>query len=166
MVVSQSKAEISRLRAFSSAVQLKIGSNGMQRIAGKVHLRYQARGECRTEERKMNVRRSPGVVVIGPGICSRTNGDEAVAAFGVGDGLSASGEIWIEWGVMLIDCVQVAAGRIRLPDFEQRVRQGAIVFVEHTAAHDDSFAERFRGVLVRQIAGIRRDDFRFRMTVP
>src|SRR5258708_34768874 len=51
---------------------LENGVVGEKRIAGKIHLRNQARGECGPEERKMNVGRTPGVLMIvpriGPGV--------------------------------------------------------------------------------------------------
>src|ERR1700676_3270347 len=54
-----------------------------QRIARKIHLRYQTRGKRRTEERKMNVRRPPRIIVISPRIFARTNRHESIPAFGV-----------------------------------------------------------------------------------
>src|SRR5271170_1418873 len=49
-----------------------------QRITGKVHLRHQTRGKRWSKNRKVNVRRSPSVVMIAPGIFPRTNRDEAI----------------------------------------------------------------------------------------
>src|SRR5215467_421258 len=64
-----------------------------QRIAWKIHLSYQASGKCRPKKREMNVRRSPGIVVIGPGIFAGTNCDEAIAAFGIRESVSATGKV-------------------------------------------------------------------------
>src|SRR5438552_18965702 len=44
---------------------------GQQRIAGKIHLRYQAREKRAAEQREVDVRGTPGVVVIAPGISTR-----------------------------------------------------------------------------------------------
>src|SRR4029077_7886962 len=94
---------------------------GHQRIAGKIHLRDEARGERRPEQRKMNVSGAPCVVMISPGICSRTNSDEAEAAFGIRHRVSGAAEIWIELSVVLIAFVEIAPGRVGLPNFEESV---------------------------------------------
>src|ERR1700756_1839114 len=74
-------------------------------VAGKVHLRDQAGGERGTEEGEMNVGRAPCVVVIAPGIAARLHRDEAVMAIGVGQGVTTTGEVGIEWRIVLIDGV-------------------------------------------------------------
>src|ERR1700722_9616616 len=51
-----------------------------ERITGKIHLADQARGERRTENRKVNVGGAPGVVGVLPGICARFYGAEALSA--------------------------------------------------------------------------------------
>ena len=90
--------------------------------------------------------------MIAPRIFAGTNGQEAIAAFGVGEGVTAAAEIGIEWGVVLIDFVEVASGGIRLPDFDESSGDRAVIFIDHPATHDDSFAERCAAVLARQIA--------------
>src|SRR5580704_3632023 len=52
---------------------------GNQRIALEIHLCHKPRREGRAEQRKMNVRRSPGIVVITPWIFARPNRDKAIA---------------------------------------------------------------------------------------
>ena len=47
---------------------------------------------------------------------------------------------------MLVDVVDVAAGRVGLPDLDQRVRHRPAVLVEHAAGDDDPLAERLAGV--------------------
>ncbi len=54
---------------------------------------------------------------------------------------------------MLVDGVEVAAGRVRLPDLDERARQGRAVLVEHASGHDDALAQRGLGVLAREVAG-------------
>ena len=63
----------------------------------------------------------------------------------------AAGEVRIERRVVLVVLVRVAAGGIRLPDFDQRVAHGAAVFVHHAPLDDDPLAERLAGVLAGQI---------------
>src|SRR5215208_1573571 len=55
-----------------------------QRIARKVHLGDEPRGEGRPEEREVDVGRPPGVAVVAPWICAWLYGDEPVAALVVG----------------------------------------------------------------------------------
>ena len=131
---------------------------GHQRIAGEVHLRDQARGERGTEDGEVNVRSAPGVVVILPGIGAGLDGDEAIAAFGVGDGVAAAGEIGIERRVVLIDRVGVAAGGVRLPDFDERVRERTAIFVNDAAGDDDAFADGFGVMLLGEVEGFYVDD--------
>ena len=139
-------------------MQLKIGSLRHQRIAGEIHLRDQARGERGTKYRKVNVRGAPRVVVVLPGICAGLDGDEAIAAFGVGDGVAAAGEVWIERRVVLIDRVGVAACGVGLPDFDERVRQRLSVFIDDAAGDDDALAERLGGMLLGEIEGFYVDE--------
>src|SRR5258708_6890177 len=54
-----------------------------QSIAGKVHLRDEARREGWSENRKMDMGGPPGIVVIAPGIPPGTHGTEAIAPFTV-----------------------------------------------------------------------------------
>ena len=52
---------------------------------------------------------------------------------------------------MLIDEMDVAAAGIGLPYLNQRLRHGALVFVEHLAVHDDALAQRLALVLLGQV---------------
>ena len=49
-------------------------------------------------------------------------------------------KIRIERGVMLVVVVQVASGRIRLPDFDERIRYGTPCVVQHTPSDNDPLA--------------------------
>ena len=131
---------------------------GHQRIAGEIHLRDQARGESGAEDGKVNVRGAPGVVVILPGVRAGFDGDEAIAAFGVGDGVAAAGEVGIERRVVLIDGVRVAAGGVGLPDFDERVRKRAAVFVDDATRDDDAFADGFGVMLLGEVEGFYVDE--------
>ena len=103
------------------------------------------------EHREMDVRRTPGVGVIAPGVGAGLDGDELVVALGVGLRAAGAGEIRIERRRMLVDDVDVAAAGVGLPDFDQRIGHAAAVLVEHMAVHDDAFAERLALVLDGEI---------------
>ena len=96
-----------------------------QRIAGEIHLRHEPRRERRPEQRKMDVRRPPRVVVVAPRILAGLDRDEAVAALGVGQRAAAAGEIGIDRRVVVVARVRIAAGGVGLPDLDQRVRRPA-----------------------------------------
>ena len=113
--------------------------------------------------------------MIAPRIRARLDGHEAIRAAIVGDHSADAGEVRIERRIVLILGVSVAAGGIRLPDFDHGVRNRAAIFVEHAAGHDDSLAESFAAVEVRQIVVAGREllalearsgDFRQRVLEP
>ena len=60
----------------------------------------------------------------------------------VGHRAAGAGEIRIERRRVLFADMDVTAGGIGLPDFDQRIRHRARVLVEHMAMHHDAFAER------------------------
>ena len=103
------------------------------------------------EQREVNMRRPPGIVVIAPRISARLHGKKLIAAFGVGDGAARAGEIRIERGGMLIDHVHIAPGSIGLPDLDQRIRHRLAVLIEHAAVHNDALAQRLALMLLGQI---------------
>ena len=113
---------------MSDAVVDRIRSE--KRVAGKVHLRDQTGRERGTEQGEMNVGRTPCVVVIAPGVATGPDRDEAVMAIGVGQGVTTTGEVGIEWRIVLIDSVQISSSGVGLPDFHQRVCHGPRIFVE------------------------------------
>src|SRR5271155_2919326 len=92
---------------------------GNQRIALEIHLRHKPRRESRAEQRKMNVRRPPGIVVISPRIFPRPNCDEAIAAIGIRHRMPATSKVGVERSVVLIDAVEITSCGIRLPDFRR-----------------------------------------------
>ena len=75
--------------------------------------------------------------------------------------MPTTGEIRIKWGIVLISAVKITSGRIGLPDFDERVRHWAGIFIEHSPTHDDAFAKRFARMLPRQVAGFHIDNSRF-----
>lgn len=122
-----------------------------KRIAGEVHLRDKTGGKCGTEDGKVNVGGSPGVVVIAPGVGTRADGDEVVAALLISERVAATGEVGIERSVVLIHAVLIPAGGVGLPDFDESVRDRASVFVKDATADDNAFTERFGVMLAGKV---------------
>ena len=52
---------------------------------------------------------------------------------------------------MAVALVRVAAGRVALPDLDERVAHGPAVRLEHAAVDDDALAERLARVLAREV---------------
>ena len=98
--------------------------------------------------------------MIAPRIRTGLDGHEAIRAVLVGDDSSDASEMRIERRLVLVGGVSIAAGGVRLPNFDHAVRNRAAIFVEHAAGHDDSLAESLTAVEVRQIVldVARRDD--------
>src|SRR5260221_6872744 len=78
------------------------GIEAQQRIPGKVHLRHHAGQEGLAEQREMDVRRAPGVVVVAPRVLARPDRDETVTAQGVRHRTPCAGEIRIEWCIVIV----------------------------------------------------------------
>src|ERR1700723_3779483 len=102
----------------------------------------------------MNVRRPPGVVMVAPGVLAGADGHEAIAALRIGERMAGTREIWVQRSVVLIAFMQITAGRVRLPDLDQRIPHGASVFVYYSAADHNAFPERLARVLLGKIAGL------------
>src|SRR4051812_31308157 len=79
-----------------------------QRVGREIHLRHQSRDEGMAEHREMNMRGTPGVVVIAPGIGAGLDGDEPVVAGGIAHRAACSGEIRIERRRMLVADMDIA----------------------------------------------------------
>src|SRR5688572_2373375 len=105
----------------------------------------------------MQVRGTPGVVVIAPRISARLDGLEAVPPRIVGERPPGAGEIGVERRVVLIYRVPVAPARVRLPELDQRIGYGTRILVEHAPAHDHALADRLARVLPCQIVFVRPD---------
>jgi hypothetical protein len=125
--------------------------NGPTVCDREIHLRHEARDEGMAEHRQMDMRGTPGVVVIAPGIGARLDGDETVVAGGIAHGAARAGEVRIERRRVLVADMDVAAAGIGLPDLDQRVRHAAAVLVAHMAMHDDALADRLAFVLGGEI---------------
>src|ERR1017187_10133871 len=105
----------------------------------------------------MDMRWSPRIVVIAPGIRARFDGLELVAPFSVGHYAPAPVEMRIEWRVRLIVPVPVTTTGVRLPKLQQGARNLLAIFIEHATAHQDSRTDRFATVGKSHIVIARRN---------
>src|SRR5680860_1129689 len=124
---------------------------GEQRVVREVHLGDEPLGERTAEQREVDVRRPPGVVVVLPGVGAGPDRHEAVVALGVGQRAAHPGEVRVERGRPRVGDVAVASGRVGLPDLDERVGYGSAVGLEHLTGHDDPLAGGLGGVLAGQV---------------
>ena len=96
-----------------------------QRVAREVHLRHQPLGERAPEDREVDVRRPPGVVVVAPRIGAGLDRHELERAVGAGEAAPEPGEVRVQRRGVLVALVAVAAGGVALPDLHERVRARA-----------------------------------------
>jgi hypothetical protein len=89
--------------------------------------------------------------MVAPRILTRANGYKSVAPFRIGNRLTASGEIGVERCLVLIDFMEIAARRIRLPNLNQSVGQRTAVLVQNPPANNDPFTQRLAFVLAGEI---------------
>jgi hypothetical protein len=97
------------------------------------------------------MRGPPGVQVVAPWVGARLDRDEPVAALAVGQAPAGAVEVGVERGVVVVDAVVVAAGRVGLPDLQERVRDRPPVGIEDPAGEDDPLAERGGAVAAGQV---------------
>ncbi|MNC87545.1 hypothetical protein D3C83_32770 [compost metagenome] len=95
----------------------------------------------------MDVRGTPCIVVIAPGIRTRLNGNELVPALVIGERATGAGEIRIERCVPPIDLMPIASGGIRLPNLDQRFGNRSSIFIKNTTRHDHPLAHWWPRVL-------------------
>src|SRR6185437_8251915 len=95
----------------------------------------------------MNMRRTPGVMVISPRIRTGLDGDESVVAGSVRLRAARSGKIRIQRRRMLVAHMDVAAAGIGLPKLDQRIRNAPAILIQDMTMDDDAFAERLALVL-------------------
>src|SRR5689334_12702202 len=99
----------------------------------------------------MNVRGTPRVRMVAPRIRARLDRDEVVAPLGIRERPPRAGEVRVERGRMIVDRMRISAASVALPDLDERVRNGTAAIVQHAARDDDALAQRFCGVLPREI---------------
>src|SRR5690242_12354541 len=89
----------------------------------------------------MDMRWSPGVRMVLPGICSWANGQEAIYSLFVGQAAPNAQKIWIKRSRPLIAPVKIAASRIGLPDLQQSIWYRASPVIEHSPGHNDALTD-------------------------
>src|SRR5215471_2633867 len=136
---------------------LKDWIEGKERVAGKIHLRDQARREGRTKDREVNVSRPPRVVMVFPGISSRFDSYKAIEPVLVGCGSAGASEVGVEGGRVIVAIMPVPAGSIRLPEFYESPRNRTAVVVEHPAGDDDPLSQRLPRMLAGEVVLALRD---------
>ena len=78
--------------------------------------------------------------MVEPGIRTGLDGDETVSAIFIGHRAACASEVGIEWrGCWSFICT-VASSGICLPNFNQRMRNGASITVQYSAGDDDAFS--------------------------
>src|SRR5258708_26400896 len=90
----------------------------------------------------MNVRRTPGIGVVLPGIPPRPNRQEEVAPGFSRQTAAHAQEVRIERPRPLISFVEVPASGISLPDLQERVGHRMATVVEYATGHNDALADR------------------------
>jgi len=88
------------------------------------------------------MRRTPRVVMIAPRIRARLDGGEAIDAVAIGHDPAVAGKMRVERRLVEIHRVRVAAGRVGLPNLEERIGNRAAILVEDAATDDDPLANR------------------------
>jgi hypothetical protein len=156
----RSSAAIRRLTAASSGMILNHGVPPDQRIALEVHLRDEPLRKSRAEHREVDVRRSPAVDVVPPGIRARLDGAEGIVAVVVGEGATAAAEVGVDRRDVVVVAVTVASAGVSLPGLDKGAWNAAAVLVAHVPMHDDALADRltFLGVVQDEVV-VQRTEF-------
>ena len=141
----------SSARACGSRTELKIGSYAKSGSPGKYICVTRRCVKSAAEDREVDVRGPPRVLVVAPRVGAGLHRHEAVAAVVVGETAAGAGEVRVERRRMPVDLVVVAAGGVRLPHLDERAADRPPVLVEHSAGDDDPLAERLAFVLARQV---------------
>ena len=122
-----------------------------ERVVGEVHLCHQPLRERATEQREVDVRGTPGVVMVAPGVRSGTDRRELVAAVVIGLGAPGALEVRVKRRRPAVPLVRVTARRVGLPDLHQGVAQGFALGVIDVAGDDDALPDRLALGLDREV---------------
>ena len=144
-------AAIIRCWAFSSVTEEKIGSRREELVAREVHLGDQALGERRAEQREVDVRGTPGVVVVAPRVGARLDRHEPVAALVVGQAAPAADEVRVQRRRVQVAVVAVAPGGVGLPDLDELPAHRPPGRVQDPAGDDDALPQRLPGGVLREV---------------
>src|SRR5256714_13509876 len=147
----QIKPGYQSLPGFFVGDGLKDRIKGKKRIAGKIHLRNQAGGEGWPENRKVNVRRPPGIFVVLPWISTGLDSYELIRPIFVRQSSACAAEVRVQWRRMIITIVTVSSAGIGLPNLNQCMRDGSSVVIENASAHNNSLAQRLACMLPCEI---------------
>src|SRR5262245_24591051 len=99
----------------------------------------------------MKVRRTPGVVMIAPGIRAGPDCGEDIVTVIVGEATAGSDEVGIERRRVIVARVQITAGCVGLPELYESPPYRTPIFIEHAASDDDSLPLRFSLALAREV---------------
>src|SRR5215207_1522126 len=100
----------------------------------------------------MYVRRTPGVVVILPGIGPGLYRHEPVAALVVREASPHPREVRVERSRVPVVLMGVASGGVGLPDLDEAAPYRPSVGVEDAPGNDNPLTQRLAGMLAGQIA--------------
>ena len=112
-----------------------------QRIALEIHLRDQALAKAVAVNRHVNVHRAPIIGAVRPRVGTGAHGEEFVITIIVGDGPTATAKVGVERGKIGVFLMAIAPACVRLPNLDQGMRHGAVVFVQYPTMHQDAFAD-------------------------
>ena len=96
----------------------------------------------------MNVRRSPGVVMISPWIRPRPDRGEAVPTVRICHDAACTSEIGIDRRIPSVAGVDVATRCIGLPDFHDGIGNGSPALIQNPTRHHDALTDR-RALVLR-----------------
>ena len=113
---------------------------GEQRIPGEVHLGHEPGRPRRTEQREVDVRGAPRIVVVAPRIGARLHGDEAIPPLPVRPRPAFAGKVGVEGRIVAVAGMPVAPRRVRLPDLDEGIGNRAPALVDDPPAHHDSLS--------------------------
>ncbi|MOA15878.1 hypothetical protein D3C78_1360610 [compost metagenome] len=95
----------------------------------------------------MDMRRTPVVGAVAPGVRTRLDGAEAVVALAVGQGPADATKVGVQRRQVAVVLVPVAATGVGLPDLDQGVRDRFAVLVADAAGQDDALTDRQAAVV-------------------
>ncbi len=122
-----------------------------ERIPRKIHLRHESLRERPANQREMNMRRTPRVVMIPPRIRPRLNSHEPIAPLRIRHTPPRTTEIRVKRRRPSIPPMPITSRRVRLPDLNQRVTQRLTFGIAHHPEHDYPLANRLSRMLHGQI---------------
>jgi hypothetical protein len=130
------------------------GSDREQRIAFEIKLRNQTLGKAMSEDRKMDMRRVPGVHAIRPRIRLRHNCPKLVFSIRSRNDPPATAKVGIKRRDIAFLVVPIPPARIRLPNLNQRAPGAPPEFVMHQGIDNDPRTDRAFAVEIVDQVGV------------